>query len=51
MKASENLIKFLEKKGRPVAPVKVKEKESGINSAAKQKELLLRIGRDLGYIE
>ena len=51
MKASENLMKFLEKKGRPVAPAKVKEKESTITSAAKQKELLLRIGRELGYIE
>lgn len=51
MTATEKLKAFAEKKGIILKPEKVKESPANINSAAKQKELLLKIATDLGYLE
>jgi hypothetical protein len=48
MKAIE---KFAKGKGLELKPAKVKDTPASINSAAKQKELLLKIATDLGYLE
>ncbi len=50
IKGGEKLAQYLNKKG--IEP-KQKEKQSpsNINSAAKQKELLVTIAKDLGYLE
>jgi len=47
----KSIEKFAKNKGIELKPVKVKESPANINSAAKQKELLLKIATDLGYLE
>jgi hypothetical protein len=42
--------KFAKKKGIELKPVKVKDNLANINSAAKQKDLLIQIATDLGYL-
>lgn len=43
--------KFAEKHGLKLKAKREKEKTSIINSAAKQKELLITIATDLGYLK
>ena len=50
MNAGEKLAQYLNKKG--IEPKqKTKQNPSDISSAAKQKELLITIAKDLGYLE
>lgn len=43
--------KYLNKKNIVLKPKKVKDNSSNISTSAKQKELLLKIAKDLGYLE
>ena len=47
----EKIKKFAEKHGIVLKPEKVIDSPANINSAAKQKELLLKIATDLGYLK
>lgn len=52
MTAAEKIEKYLEKRGVETKPkLKVKRKASDITTAAKEKELLITIASDLGYIQ
>ena len=42
---------MLKNKGIELNQPKLKDKVANINSAAKQKELLIKIATDLGYVE
>lgn len=46
-----NIEKFAKKHGLKLKPKREKENSSNINSAAKQKELLITIATDLGYLK
>ena len=46
-----NIEKFAEKNGLKLKPKREKESPSNINSSAKQKELLIKIATDLGYLK
>lgn len=46
-----NIEKFAEKHGLKLKAKREKGKPSSINSAAKQKELLITIATDLGYLK
>lgn len=47
----EKIKKFAEKHGIALKPSKKKELTANINSTTKEKELLLKITKDLGYLE
>lgn len=48
----EKLVKFAEKHGSTLTPkTKVKVKKADVSTAAKQKDLILQIASDLGYLE
>ncbi len=50
MTASERLAQYLKKKG--IEPkLKTKLKASEISTAAKQKDLIISIAKDLGYLD
>jgi hypothetical protein len=52
MTAHEKLVKFAAKHGSTLTPkAKVKVKKSDISTAAKQKDLIIQIAQDLGYLE
>lgn len=49
---AKKIEKYLEKRGVKVAvKIKAAQKKADIGSAAKQKELLITIATDLGYIQ
>ena len=50
MTHAEKLTEILKKKGIKPKPAKVKGNPSDLTSAAKQKELLVKIATDLGYM-
>ena len=51
MKNHEKILSYLDKRGvKPTKKVKVVTKQADLKTAAKEKELLLRIATDLGYI-
>lgn len=52
MTPAEKIVKYLEKRGvKPPEKAKLKFKEADIKTAAKEKELLITIAADLGYIQ
>lgn len=50
MTHGEKLIEILKKKGKETKPAKVKGNAADLNSTAKQKDLLVKIATDLGYM-
>lgn len=51
MTAIEKIIKYASKRGVTINEAKEIKEEKAISSTAKQKELLLTIARDLGYVK
>ena len=52
MTPHQKVKKFAEKHGAKITrPEKVKLKKADISTAAKQKDLLIQVASDLGYIE